>query len=79
MSEQLRNEVFEAVRNGDTMFLPSEEVRAEAMRFVRPRSLSLTSIKIDHGSGMGRNGDGRLIGVGISPTLMDLFLVEGQA
>jgi hypothetical protein len=70
MSDQLREEIVASVRKGDLLFMPSSEVRREAVRFIRPRSETLTFVKIDdHGNG--RDGEGRMSGIGMSPVLVD--------
>jgi hypothetical protein len=79
MSEQLRKEIRAAVHNGDLLFVPSPEVRSEAIRFIKPRSEALTFVNIDHGSGNGRQGDGKMIGIGMSPKLVDHIRETGFA
>lgn len=69
MSEQLRKEIVDSVRKGDLLFMPSPEVRREAVRFIRPRSETLTFVKFEHGNG--RHGDGEMSGIGMSPVLVD--------
>lgn len=71
MSDQLREEIRASVHNGDLLFVPSPEVRPEAIRFIKPRSEALTFVNIDHGSGNGRQGDGKMIGIGMSPKLVE--------
>jgi len=71
MSEKLREEIRAAVHNGDLLFVPSPEVRAEAIRFIKPRSQALTFVNIDHGSGRGQQGDGKMIGIGMAKALVD--------
>lgn len=69
MSEQLREELRASVLNGDLLFMPSPEVRSEAVRFIRPRSDTLTFVSIEHGSGL--HGDGRMKGIGVAKSFVD--------
>lgn len=74
MSDQLRSEIRESVRNGELLFMPSPEVRSEAVRSIRPRSTGLTYVKIDDGSGTGQPGDGKMLGIGMAKVMVDHIL-----
>lgn len=70
MSEQLRKEIIASIRKGDLLFVPSPEVRSEAIRFIKPRSETLTFVQIDdHGNG--RHGEGRMSGIGMARSFVD--------
>lgn len=73
MSEQLRRELLDWARDGSALFTPSREVVREAVQFVRPRSKSLTFIRLVSGPSAGWDGDGKLDRIGMDPEFIEFL------
>jgi hypothetical protein len=71
MSDELRRELADCVRNGHAIFVPSAKVVREAVQFVRPRSSSLIFIRLVSGPIPGWDGDGKLNGIGMSEQFIE--------